>query len=175
MLIVDGHLDLAWNALQWNRDLTRPVAELRRGPYVEVAVVSGQPPRGDIVPTVALPEMRRGGVGLCFATLLARSTGRPIAHMDFASPLQAHAVAQGQLAYYRALAAGGFLRPVASRRELDRHVAAWEAFERSRAGEAPPVGYVLAMEGADPILEPADLATWHAAGLRVLGLSHFGE
>ena len=30
MLIFDWHLDLAWNALEWNRDLKLPVAEIRR-------------------------------------------------------------------------------------------------------------------------------------------------
>ena len=29
MLIFDAHLDLAMNALEWNRDLTRPVEEIR--------------------------------------------------------------------------------------------------------------------------------------------------
>ena len=29
MLIVDAHLDLAMNALEWNRDLTRPIDEIR--------------------------------------------------------------------------------------------------------------------------------------------------
>ena len=29
MLIVDAHLDLAMNALEWNRDLTRPTEETR--------------------------------------------------------------------------------------------------------------------------------------------------
>ena len=30
MLLIDGHLDLSMNALEWNRDLTRPLAEVRR-------------------------------------------------------------------------------------------------------------------------------------------------
>jgi membrane dipeptidase len=30
------------------------------------------------------------------------------------------------------------------------------------------------MESADPILEPRDLAEWHAAGLRAVGLAHYG-
>jgi membrane dipeptidase len=30
VLVIDWHLDLAWNALEWDRDLTRPVAEIRR-------------------------------------------------------------------------------------------------------------------------------------------------
>jgi membrane dipeptidase len=29
MLIVDAHLDLAWNALQWNRDLMCSVYTIR--------------------------------------------------------------------------------------------------------------------------------------------------
>jgi len=29
MFIFDAHLDLAMNALEWNRDLTRPLAEIR--------------------------------------------------------------------------------------------------------------------------------------------------
>jgi microsomal dipeptidase-like Zn-dependent dipeptidase len=28
-LLIDSHLDLALNALEWNRDLTRPIAEIR--------------------------------------------------------------------------------------------------------------------------------------------------
>ena len=30
MLIFDGHLDLAMNAVLWNRDITRPLDEVRR-------------------------------------------------------------------------------------------------------------------------------------------------
>src|SRR5262245_60345237 len=29
MFIFDAHLDLSMNALEWNRDLTRPLAEIR--------------------------------------------------------------------------------------------------------------------------------------------------
>ena len=29
MLILDAHLDLAMNALEWNRDLTRPIDDIR--------------------------------------------------------------------------------------------------------------------------------------------------
>ena len=29
MLIFDAHLDLSMNALEWNRDLTRPIDEIR--------------------------------------------------------------------------------------------------------------------------------------------------
>ncbi len=84
MFIVDGHLDLAWNALQWNRDLLCSVQTTRAR---EIRVTG--PGRG--LGTVALPELRQGQVGLCFATLLARSTGHAKPDIDYPSPAQAHA------------------------------------------------------------------------------------
>jgi len=174
MLIVDGHLDLGWIALQWNRDITRTVPELRAAPYFAVPDTPGQPARTDIVPSLGLPEMRQGRVGLCFTTMLARSTGKPVPHYDFPSPHQAYAAAHGQLGYYRALEKAGLMRPILDVPALDRHVAEWEAYDKSPAGKAPSIGYILAMEGADPILEPAQLSEWHAEGLRALSLSHYG-
>src|SRR5687768_6029281 len=100
MLIIDSHLDLAWNALQWNRDLQRPLSAIRE----QEKDIPG-PGRGQ--GTVSLTELRKGRVALCFATLLARSTGRPKPHIDYASPAQAYGVAQGPLAYYRGLANAG--------------------------------------------------------------------
>src|SRR5262245_25477055 len=65
--IFDGHLDLAWNALSWNRDLTTALKAIRAS---EVSMTD-HPSRGRA--TVCLPEMRRGGVRVCMATLLARA------------------------------------------------------------------------------------------------------
>lgn len=168
MLAIDAHLDLAWNALQWNRDLERSAHTLRTH---EAAL----PGKGRGLGTVALPDMRRGRVAVCFATVLARSTGRPHPHLDFGSPAQAYACARGHLAYYRALEARGEARVLVDRPGLDAHLAAWRAWdEAGGVGEAPPLGLVISMEGADPILAPAQLAEWHAAGLRLLGITHYG-
>jgi len=80
-LIVDAHLDLAWNALQWNRNLLDSVYTIR--------VQERQTPgKGRGQGTVALPDLRQGRVMLCFATLLARSTGQPVPHLDFPSRTQ---------------------------------------------------------------------------------------
>jgi membrane dipeptidase len=64
MLIVDGHPELAWNALQWGRDLTRSALTIR-------ALEGGTAGKGRGLGTVALPELRRGRVAPCFAELLA--------------------------------------------------------------------------------------------------------
>ena len=167
MLIVDGHLDLAWNALQWNRDLRQSVYTLR-------TQESRTPGAGRAQGTVAFPEMRQGRVALCFATLLARSTGRPVPHLDYLSPAQAYAIAQGQLAYYRALAREGHIRLVNTLAELEAHVAEWEAWETAAAGNMPPPGIIVSMESADPVLDPAHLAEWWALGLRIIGPAHYG-
>ena len=72
MLIVDAHLDLAMNAIEWNRDLSRPIDEIRAREQGH----TDRPDRGK--GTVSFAEMRRGGVGLCVATQIARySSARP--------------------------------------------------------------------------------------------------
>jgi membrane dipeptidase len=170
MLIIDGHLDLGWNALQWNRDLLRPVHAIR-------AREAGHPDPLYGHGTVALPEMRRGRVALCMATLLARSTGTPEPGLDYLSPLQAHGVAQGQLAYYRGLEQAGHVRVVTDGDQLTRHIAEWEAWDSGPnpgADRAPPLGFVISMESADPILDPDQLQAWQEGGVRVIGPVHYG-
>ena len=172
MLIVDAHLDLALNALQGNRDLlasaytARVLERSMRGPG-----------RGQ--GTVGFPEMRRGRVALSFVTVLASSTGRTEPHIDYATPAQAYGIAKGHLAYYHALAQQGHLRIVRDAEQLDAHFAEWSAWDRRYPGEdtgsaPPPLGVVVTMESADPILEPATLREWRDGGLRLLGPAHFG-
>ena len=170
MLIVDAHLDLAWNALQWNRDLLLPTHTIRT---LEVATAGLGRGQG----TVSLPELRRGRIAICFATTLARSTGRPEPGLDYLSAAQATAAARGQIAYYRALERQGYARVIDDCDALDTTVRSWEEWEAHDEPErhpTPPLGFVLSMESADPILQPGDLEAWHAAGIRVIGPTHYG-
>jgi len=170
VLIVDGHLDLAWNALQWNRDLLCSVHTTRTR-ELEIA----GPGRGQ--GTVALPELRRGRVGLCFATLLARSTGRAKLDIDYSSPIQAYGIAQGQLAYYRALEEQGHVRIITDAACLNRHIAEWDAYDAlpdAQQDNSPPIGLVICMESADPVLSPAQVRQWWEGGVRIIGPAHYG-
>ena len=83
----------------------------------------------------------------------------------------AYAVAQGQLAYYRALERQGCVSVITSSPQLQRH---WEQWLRPDAEVLPPVGVIVTMEGADPIVEPRELADWWRQGLRTLMLAHIG-
>ncbi len=173
MLIVDAHLDLSMNALQGNRDLLSSAYTIRTQ---EV----GMPGKGRTQGTVAFPEMRQGRIALSFVTLFARSTGRPAPHFDFASSVQAYGIAQGQLAYYHALAETGPVRIITMPEDLDSHIADWRAWEnevttdQSDPDNTPPLGFVISMEGADPILQPDQLEAWVNNGLRLIGLTHYG-
>jgi membrane dipeptidase len=163
MWIVDGHLDLSMNALHWNRDLTRSVSEIRQ-------VEAGMEQKGRAAGTVAFPEMRAGEVGLCLATLIARVSypGNPLP--GYASPAIACAMTQGQLAYYRLLERQGELRLVRDAPGLEAHLREWE----EKGPQRSPLGLILSMEGADPILSPDHVADWWDEGLRVVGLTHYG-
>ena len=119
MLVIDAHLDLSMNAIQLNRNLLDSAYTIRA---TEVAV----PGKGRAQGTVALPELRKGRVALSFATLLARSTGHKVEHMDYGSQAQAYGMAQGQLAYYRGLELDGHVRILEDGQSLRRHIEAWE-------------------------------------------------
>lgn len=171
--LIDGHLDLSWNALGWNRDVTLDLDTLNQS---EVHLTD-HPGRGHA--TTTLPEMRAGGIALCQATLLARARagslwtspwqGPARAHLDWETQEIAAAVARGQLSYYELLERRGLLRQVRTAADLDDHWRTW--------GENPsttPIGYILAMEGADPIVEPDQAEAWWNLGLRSVGLAHYG-
>ena len=167
MIIIDAHLDLAWNALQWNRNIQHSVYTIRTAESNLSGAGRGQG-------TVALPEMRKGRVALCFATLLARSTGRTLQNLDYSSPYQAYAAAQGQLAYYRALHEADEIRLICDKKELEDHIVAWETWEKDTSRTQPKIGIVISMESADPILTPDQLPVWKETGVRVIGPAHYG-
>jgi membrane dipeptidase len=164
--IFDAHLDLAWCAVSFNRDLTLSVEEIRR----HEAGMTDERSRGRN--TVSLPELRRAGVRVCVATLLARGgpaqeprTGFKRTDLDYATPSIAYAAAHGQLAYYRLLEQQGHIRMLRTARDLDDH---WKRSDT-------PLGVILSMEGTDPIVTPAQLHEWWDAGLRAAGLAHYGR
>ncbi|MEX2541229.1 MAG: membrane dipeptidase [Trueperaceae bacterium] len=168
MLVVDGHLDLAMNALQLNRDLLTSAHTIRSNEL-------GTPGVGRAQGSVALPDMRRGKVAVSFATVFARSSGQAVAHRDYASPTQAYAIAQAHLAYYRALESAGHVRILEDNASLTAHMRQWEEWDSGEiAGDGPPLGLVIAMEGADPLLTPESIEEWHSAGVRIASVSHDG-
>jgi membrane dipeptidase len=179
VFVFDVHLDLSMNALEWNRDLRWPLERIRRWELP----MKDRVDRG--TNTVCLPEMRRGRVGLCVATQIARYS--PYFHKlpGWSSPEQAWAQTQGQLAWYRAMEEAGELVQVRDRAQLDRHLKLWQSappcddgtpyvVESRKKPTILPIGYVLSLEGADSIVTLKHLERSYADGLRALGPAHYG-
>src|SRR3954452_11202397 len=97
MFIIDAHLDLSMNALEWNRDLTKPVDEINK----REKGLTDKPDRGNA--TVSLPELRKGNIGLVVATQIARYVAPDSKLPGWHSPEQAWAQTQAQLTWYRAM------------------------------------------------------------------------
>lgn len=151
ILIIDGHLDMAVNALALRRDLTQPMGvhrereggarrppsghkdspERRKGPLI--------PEQGPV--TVTLPEMRAGRVGIMLSTIMCRvqASGPDMDH-TVRTPAAAYAVGRSHLAYYQALAREGEICWVRDIPELDACLQAWE-----HPSPTTPVGLILAM------------------------------
>ncbi len=161
--IFDAHLDLSMNALEWNRDLRQELTQIR-------ALEKGMtdlPDRSKGV--VSFPAMRRGNIGLCMATLIARYVKPENNLPGWNSPEQAWAQTQGQLAWYRVMEADGQLFQIKNKQQLTLHVANWNAQSSN-----PAIGYLLSLEGADSIVSMEYLHLLYEEGLRAIGPAHYG-
>lgn len=155
-MIVDAHLDLAYNALSYGRDLLLPLAELRGRESVDT--IRGQA-------TVTFPALREANVGLVFGTIFVSpaKSGKMSDLPQAATYRHAdEAYTQGMLQldyYHRLVDAQENLHLVGSIADLDYAIA------------NDKTGIVVLMEGADPIRTPDELEAWHERGLRLVGLA----
>jgi membrane dipeptidase len=150
MLIVDAHLDLSYNALA-GREILRPAREQTGGSEI---------------PTVGLPDLRAGDVRLVCATVFTEPSingGRGYHNAD-----EAFDQGQKHLEWYRRQATAGVFRFVTDRTQIEQVRAAVPS-----ATPSIPIAQhaILLMEGADPLRTPDDIAAWHDAGLRAIGLA----
>lgn len=165
MFIIDAHLDLSMNALEWNRDLTQPIAAIN----AREAGLTDKPDRGSGV--VSLPELRKGNIGLVVATQIGRYVA-PDNHLPgWHSPQQAWAQTQGQLAWYKAMEDAGEMAQINNLASLEQHLALW-----SDKGDntKKTVGYILSLEGADSFVDVSYLERAYQNGLRAVGPAHYG-
>jgi membrane dipeptidase len=150
-LIVDGHLDLAYNALVDGRDYTRSALAIRAeeegGP---IATSNGRC-------MVGLPELLAGDVRLIVATLFAMPRSEAgKGECGYVNQHGAHEQALAQLGIYRRWAA-----------EVDEI----DLVETAADLERPEgrVGVALLIENADCIRTLADVELFYEAGVRMIG------
>ncbi|MGC4035792.1 MAG: membrane dipeptidase [Chitinophagaceae bacterium] len=165
MFIVDAHLDLSMNAMEWNRDLQQSVAAINE----REKGLTDKPDRGNA--TVSLPELRKGNIGLVIATQIARYVSPESKLSGWHSPEQAWAQTQGQLAWYKAMEEQGEMVQIKNLRALEIHLAYWNDGEPN---DHKPVGFILSLEGADSIVTLQHLERAYEYGLRAVGPAHYG-
>ena len=142
-LIVDAHLDLAYNALR-GREVLRPAVE--------------QTGDEDGIPSVGLPDLRAGNVGLICGTIYCAPCLKE-GEVGYRTADEARAAAVEQYEWYRRCEADGLMRIVRGREDVP-----------TKAGAAA-LPMVLLMEGADPMRTPDDVPSWFERGLRMIGLA----
>ena len=161
----DAHLDLAMNAMEWNRDLrwnTHEIRESEKG-------MTDKPDRGNN--TVSFPSFRDGNIGLVIGTQIARyaKNSGQLPGASWNSPEQAWAQTQGQLAWYQTMEHLGEIRQITTSIELDNHILEWKKNEQKT-----PIGLIRSLEGADSILDMEHLHRAYESGLRAIGPAHYG-
>jgi len=174
MFIIDTHLDLAMNAIEWNRDYRQPVTAIRASEQG----MNDKIDRGKNV--VSLPDLRRGHIGLVVATQIARvnpsdagGSGAVLPGSGWNSPAQAWAMTQAQRAWYQAMEDEQQMVLIASRAALNAHLARWQ--DQSEPADQKPVGFVLSLEGADSLIDLSYVERAYAYGLRAIGPAHYRD
>jgi len=160
--LIDAHLDLSMNAMDWNRDLRSSIQQIRD----REKLMNDFPDRGNNV--VNFDELRKGNIGLVVATQIARYVTPENSLPGWHSPQQAWAHTQAQLAWYREMEQAGELRQIRNLKELNEHLSLWETGEEKR------IGYILSLEGADSIVDISYVERAFNYGLRAIGPAHYG-
>lgn len=161
-MIIDGHLDLAMNAIDWNRDLRKRIQEIRQ---LEEGMSDLQ---GRAQGTISFDEMRKGDIGLCFSTLIARFAKPEHPLGGWHSPEQAWSQTCAQLAWYREMERQGEMIQIRNSTDLLAHTSDWDE------GKTRAIGYILTLEGADSIISWEHLDQRVDEGLVAIGPAHYG-
>ncbi|NQX37600.1 membrane dipeptidase [Pedobacter steynii] len=165
MFIIDAHLDLSMNAMEWNRDLRLPVQAIR-------ALEKGMTDKPDRErSTVSFPELRKGNIGIVVATQIARYVKPGSVIPGWNSPEQAWAQTQAQLSWYQTMEEAGEMVQIRNAAQLKAH---YEYWNDGTANDNKTIGYILSLEGADSIVDLSYLERAHQYGLRAIGPAHYG-
>ncbi|WP_298299842.1 membrane dipeptidase [Hydrotalea sp.] len=166
MFLVDAHLDLSMNAMEWNRNLRQSVPQIR----ASETGLTDKPDRGK--GTVSLPALRAGYIGLVIGTLIGRVQLPGQTLPGWASPEQAWAQIQGQLAWYKAMEAAGEITIIQNQEQLQQHLTLWANDTIPNLHKA--IGVMISLEGADALITPEHALVLRQQGLTAIGPAHYG-
>ncbi|HLY26096.1 MAG TPA: membrane dipeptidase [Aggregatilineales bacterium] len=164
-VIVDAHQDIASSTTEYGRDYTLSAYRIRQREGDSPAMQE----RG--IATTGLPEALRGRIAVIFGTLFgAAASSRTRFKPVYETPKQAYKLAVDQFDVYERLVETSQERImlIRTKANLETILATWA---EGKGIEDHRLGIVVAMEGADPILEPKAFEEWYERGVRVVGLA----
>lgn len=163
-IIIDGHQDIAWNALEFGRDPMKSAFQVR------------EEEAGTAIPKVigerltGFPEYRKGRIGIIFATIFVMPREHSYngwSKVTYSNSTQASAQAWQQITYYQKLSEQKNGPKVISRlTDLEDCIS---RFRYEANTDKLNTNLILLMEGADPIQSPDEISSWYEAGLRIIG------
>jgi len=157
--IIDGHIDLAWNALEFGRDPRLSAHQTRlQEEGTSIPNYIGQC-------TTGFPDWAAGGFGLLFVTtfVMPSDQASPESRFVYSNPEEAAQLGLQMRQVYHTLVEGDpALKLIQTQQDLAELIA-----ERSSGRNT--IGLLMLMEGAEPLRDPGELPEWYAEGLRILG------
>lgn len=150
-MIIDGHLDLAWNALTLKRELADTISNIRNNETPEQWHQEG-------TAMVSFPEMYKGNIKIAFATIFAQPEGdSPTSINGYSTPDEAYNIAMQQIKWYESMEQDNQLKIIRSITDL------YDAQINNK------LNLMLLIEGADPLRTIDDLAIFIDHGIRAIG------
>jgi membrane dipeptidase len=167
LIILDAHLDIAFNHVVHGRDFRQPALKIRQ---MEDNRPEKLKDRG--LATVGLPDVLLGRVGVAFGTLFVEPAASPYlapGQTGYQNTAQAYNQAMAQLDYYHRLVDDdGRVILIQTQADLKMVLASWA--DDKQVGDHK-LGIVVSMEGADPVVEPKQVEEWYERGVRAIGLA----
>ncbi|GHU48888.1 peptidase [Clostridia bacterium] len=150
-IIIDGHLDIAWNKQSLNRDFR--VSSQEKFLLETEAIWNAEG-----IPTVGFPELLRANVRIVCGTIWVESenSSHPSSGKKYSTAKQAKEMAKEQYDYYCSL-----------EKDTDTRVIRYQA-DIVYCLSNPSVGIALLIEGAEFIENEEDLQDWYNKGVRIL-------
>jgi len=145
-MLVDAHLDLAYNALR-GRNLLLPAAE-------QIPLEEGHA-------AVGVPDLRAGHATLICATIFCEPSFSRDSSPGYRTPQEANLAGRRQLDWYASQRNIGTFRFVTRPGDLPS----------VEIGPNEAIPAIILLEGADPILSVDDAQWWFDAGVRIVGLA----
>jgi membrane dipeptidase len=164
-IILDAHEDIAYNNQIFGRDFLLSANRKRQ------LEQNTDVPQRNGTATVGLPDALLGRVGLIFSTLYAMPEWAKLDQKEagYQNAAEAYKMGMTQLDYYNRLAdSTDRIVLVKTQADLTKVLDSWaEGVEMDKH----KIGFVILMEGADPISEPKAFEEWYERGVRICGLA----